>query len=137
MLFEDPGVWKGRYIKGANQRRIEDLKHAADKGKRMSVKQLVGSNKSLISRSDPGLAYGSAWALIHMFVRGKFKKYKVPFLNYLKAIQARAREVGWSAGGAAAANERLERFEEAFGKVADVQRDYTKYLKTLFKRAKE
>ncbi|RMG18262.1 MAG: DUF1570 domain-containing protein [Planctomycetota bacterium] len=131
MLFEDPGVWKGRYVKGANERRKRDLARALAKGRRMTVRDLVGSNRQLIARSDPGLAYGSAWALIHLFVRGKFRKYKKPFLAYLESLQRRARSAGWSVRGEEAAQERLEAFESFFGPVRGLEREYSRYLDSL------
>jgi hypothetical protein len=96
---------------------------------------LVTSNQSLISRGDAGLAYASAWALIHMFVRGKFKKFKHPFLEYLKGVQQRARAAGWNVSGKEAAEVRLKQFTDAFGAIGPLEKDYRAYIDKLGQKA--
>ncbi|HBP21645.1 MAG TPA: hypothetical protein DEA08_28155, partial [Planctomycetes bacterium] len=130
VLFEEEGIWQGRHSE-PNPMRVATLKRAAKQSQRMTVRDLVGTNQSLISRGDAGLAYASAWALIHLFVRGKFKKYKKPFLVYLEGIQKRSSEAGWEVQGGAAAAERLAHFEEAFGKVDELEEEYAEYLEKL------
>ena len=62
MLFEEEAVWKGRAGSGVPSH-IRTLKRRAKENKRMTVRELVASNQSLISRPDSSLAYSSAWAL--------------------------------------------------------------------------
>lgn len=127
MLFEDPGVWKGRYTKGANDYRIDVLARYVEAKRRLGLRDLVGSGTSLIARSDPDLAYATSWALTHLLVRGKFKKYKDKFFEYLKAVRTENR------GGSP--KQSLALFERAFGGLDDLDRELAGYVDDLIKKA--
>lgn len=131
MLFEDAAVWKGRHVAKGNKLRIDNLQRALKKGRKLNLKVMVSSRTQLIARGDPGFAYASSWALIHFFIVGKWRKYKEPFFEYLKAVRKMTRSMNGrkrrSRQEAEAAQ--LKLFIEKFGAINKVEAEFRTYVK--------
>ncbi|MDF1664716.1 MAG: DUF1570 domain-containing protein [Planctomycetota bacterium] len=131
MLFEDAAVWKGRHVAKGNKLRIENLQRALKKGRTLNLKVMVSSRTQLIARGDPGFAYASSWALIHFFIVGKWRKYKEPFFEYLKAVRKMTRSMNGRKRRSRQESEaaQLKLFIEKFGPINKVEAEFRAYVK--------
>jgi hypothetical protein len=128
MLFEDPNVWKGRYSKERNAGRILSLSYALEEKRSIPLRTIVSQTGTFFTLPDPELAYATAWALTHMFVRGKFRKYKDRFFAYLKLVRAQGKS---KTAAADAAKIRLETFRSSFGDIDRLDRELREQIKKL------
>ena len=133
MLFEDDAVWKGRHVGKGNKRRIDSLKRGLKSGRRLDLKFMVSSSTQLIARRDPGFAYASSWALIHFFIVGKWRKYKAPFFEYLKALRKITRSMKGKKRRTKQEAEaaQLKLFVSKFGELSKVESEFRAYTQKL------
>jgi hypothetical protein len=133
MLFEDPAVWQGRHVSKGNEYRIKSLARSLKAGRKIDLKVMVSSRTQLIARADPQFAYASSWALIHFFIVGKWRKYKAPFFEYLKAVRSMAKKQKRSARRKRNETEaqQLKLFEQKFGDLKKIEAQFRAYIKKL------
>ncbi len=134
MLFEDDGFWQGRNLSERNNEiRITTLaQHGKGGGEFMPLGQVVGTSRPLLKMRHPGLAYAQSWALVLLFMKGNFRKYKAKFFDYILAVREQAIEANASGRRDGDADEaRLALFEKFFGSVATLQEEYATYVKKL------
>lgn len=125
IYFESPDLKsrKGwRNIGGINRFQLQRFaRYAATRQPVNSLKMLVTDDRRLRDPQTSGDCYAESWALNYYLIRARTKQYQA----YLKMLSEKPVAV-WDEP-----EERLKAFTEHFGDLADLDRDFMRYMRRL------
>lgn len=124
MFFETPDLtsakgWRG--VGAVNQPRVAQLRQYWPKRPADSLKTLVADDTRFRDTKQGLDAYAEAWALTYFLINQHTK----PYLSYLQLLSAKKPLLE---DGSA---ERVKQFERHFGDLTKLERDFTRFVRTL------